>query len=86
MCLQQAHSSLTRTATKYTMRANDFVRLSDRPLKTYAVKIKLKQQGYTNIVDTQIQARTPEMARRILRTQYNNANVIIGQPRQISTH
>jgi hypothetical protein len=63
------------------MRATDFVRLSQRPLNTYAVKIKLKQQGYTNIVDTQVAARTPEMARRILRTQYNNTNVIVGQPR-----
>jgi hypothetical protein len=63
------------------MRATDFVRLSERPLNTYAVKIKLKQQGYTNIVDTQVQARTPEMARKILRTQYNNPNVVVGQPR-----
>jgi len=67
------------------MRANDFVRLSDRPLKTYAVKIKLKQLGYTNIVDTQVQARTPEMARRILRTQYNNPNVVVGQPKELKT-
>jgi hypothetical protein len=67
------------------MRANDFVRLSDRPLKTYAVKIKLKQPGYTNIVDTQVQARTPEMARRILRTQYNNPNVVVGQPKELKT-
>jgi hypothetical protein len=63
------------------MRATDFVRLSERPLNTYAVKIKLKQQGYTNIVDTQVQARTPEMARKILRAQYNNPNVVVGQPR-----
>lgn len=52
-------------------------------LKTYTVKVKLKQIGYTNIVDTTVQARTPEMARRIIRAQYNNRNVIVGQPREI---
>ena len=81
MFLLQARSSQKRIGTKYWMRATDFVRLSERPLNTYAVKIKLKQQGYTNLVDTQVQARTPEMARKILRTQYNNPNVVVGQPR-----
>ena len=83
MLLLLAHSSPTRIGTKYWMRANDFIRLSERPLNTYAVKIKLKQHGYTNIIDTQVQARTPEMARRILRTQYNNKNVVVGQPREL---
>jgi len=67
------------------MRAQEFIRLSERPLKTYAVKLKLKQPGYTNIVDTQVQARTPEMARRILSAQYNNRNVVVGQPRELRT-
>ena len=67
---------------KYRMRAKEFVPLSQRSLKTYAVKLHLRQRGYTNIIDTQVQARNPEMARRILRTQYN-PNVIVGQPREI---
>jgi hypothetical protein len=67
------------------MRAQEFIRLSERPLKTYTVKLKLKQPGYTNIVDTQVQARTPEMARRILSAQYNNRNVVVGQPRELRT-
>ena len=52
-------------------------------LKTYTLKVKLKQPGYTNIIDTTVQARTPEMARSIIRAQYNNRNVIVGQPREI---
>ena len=52
-------------------------------MKTYVVKIKLQQTGYTNIVDTTVMARTPEMARRILRQQYNNKHVVVGQPREL---
>lgn len=54
-------------------------------LKTYAVKLKLQQTGYTNIIDTTVVARTPEMARRVLRQQYNNKHVIVGQPREIKS-
>ena len=72
-------------AINICMRAQDFVPLSQRSLKTFVVKIKLRQRGYTNVVDTQVQARTAEMARRILRAQYNNPNVIIGQPRELRT-
>lgn len=53
------------------------------PLKTYSVKVKLKQSGYTNIIDTTVMARTPEMARRLLRQLYNNRNVIVGQPKEL---
>lgn len=73
------------------MRAKQFIRnnrnyISPQPgLKTYAIKLKLKQPGYTNIIDTTVQARTPEMARRILRAQYNNRHVIVGQPREIKS-
>lgn len=58
------------------MRATEILRL-----KTYAVKLRLPQQGYTNIIDTTVQARNPEMARRILRQQYGDSKVIVGQPR-----
>ena len=64
------------------MRAQDFIN-PVKGLKTYIVKVKLKQPGYTNLIDTTVQARTPEMARRILRSQYNNPNVVVGQPKEI---
>ena len=67
------------------MRVQDLFSTKSPRLKTYAVKVKLKQPGYTNIIDTTVQARTPEMARKILRAQYNNPNVIVGQPKEIKT-
>jgi hypothetical protein len=65
------------------MQAREFIRQQDRPLKSWQVKVKLRHAGYTNIVDTTVQARTAEMARRILRAQYNNSHVQIGQPREL---
>jgi hypothetical protein len=66
------------------MKAQEFLKsLKKSGLKTFAVKIKLRQPGYTNIIDTTVQARNAEMARRILKSQYNNPNVIIGQPREV---
>jgi hypothetical protein len=57
---------------------------SRRPkLRTYAAKVKLRQVGYTNIVDTTIQATNPEMARRLLRQQYGGRSSVISQPREI---
>jgi hypothetical protein len=77
------------------MRAKQFIRntrnqynhpsAAGAGLKTYTMKIKLKQPGYTQIVDTTVQARTPEMARRIIRQQHNNRNVIVGTPREIKS-
>lgn len=52
-------------------------------LKTYAVRLQLKQVGYRNIIDTTVQARNPEMARRLLRQQYGDRTVIVGQPREL---
>lgn len=52
-------------------------------MRTYAVKLKLKQVGYTNLIDTTIMARNPEMARRILRQQYGDQQIIVGQPREL---
>lgn len=65
------------------MRAKDFVHPKSKSLRTFLVQVKLKQQGYSNIINTTIQARTPELARRILRAQYNDRNVIVGQPREL---
>jgi hypothetical protein len=66
------------------MRAQDFIK-TVQGLKTYIVKVKLKQPGYTNIIDTTVQARTHEMARKIIRAQYNNSQVIVGQPKEIKS-
>lgn len=52
-------------------------------LRTYAAKVRLKQPGYENIIDTTVVARNPEMARRLIRQQYGNRNVLVGQPREI---
>lgn len=52
-------------------------------LRTYAVKLNLRNTSYKNIIDTTIQARTPEMARRLLRNMYGERNVIVGQPKEI---
>lgn len=62
------------------MRARELI---GRGLKTYTAKIKLKQPGYVNIIDTTVQARTPEMARRLLRQLYGDRHVIVGQPREL---
>ncbi len=52
-------------------------------MKTYLVRIRLQQTGYTQHMDTTVQARNPEQARRMIRMQYNNKNVIVGQPREL---
>lgn len=31
-------------------------------LRTFALRVRLPQQGYSNIIDLTVQARTPEMA------------------------
>jgi hypothetical protein len=67
------------------MRAQDFIPSKRTQLRTYQVRIKLKQPGYVQQVDTTVQARNPEQARHILRAQYNNRNVLVGQPREIKT-
>jgi len=65
------------------MKVKDLLPGTGTSLKTYEVRLKLKQIGYTNIINATVQARTPEMARRIIRAQYNDRNVIVGQPREI---
>jgi hypothetical protein len=54
-------------------------------LKTFRVKLRLRQPGYTQHMDSTVQARNPEQARRIIRAQYNDRSIIVGQPRLIST-
>ena len=67
------------------MRYDDFKPQKKPIMKTYAVKLKLRHLGHTNIIDTTVVARTPEMARRILRQQYDNKHVIVGQPKEIKS-
>ena len=62
------------------MRAQEFA----RKLQTFAVKIRLPQQGYTQHMDTTVQARNAEQARRIIRGQYGSRTVLVGQPRRIT--
>jgi len=57
--------------------------LEVRSLKTYLVKLRLRQTGYVQHMNTTVQARTPEMARRIIRAQYGHQSAIVGQPREI---
>lgn len=64
------------------MRASEIIRRKSK-MKTYQARVKLKQPGYTNIIDATVQARNPEMARRLLRQQYGDSNVLVGQPREM---
>lgn len=68
------------------MRAKDFIKFPGGGLKNFAVRLRLKQQGYVQQIDTTIQARTANQARQIIRAQYNNNNVLVGQPKEIKTH
>ncbi len=65
------------------MRASDFLSHGAR-LKTYVVRVKLQQTGYTQQMDTTVMARNPEQARRIIRQQYDSKNIIVGQPRELA--
>ena len=65
------------------MRAREITRKTNRA-KQYLVKVKLTSQpGKVNIVDTIVYATTPHWARKIVRAQYNNRDVIVGQPKEI---
>jgi hypothetical protein len=61
------------------------ITLPKTKLKTYVVKLKLKSIGYTQILDTTVQAVNPQMARKIIANQYDSTHVLIGQPREIKS-
>ena len=61
------------------MRAQDL----SRQLKTFAVRIRLPQKGYTVQMDTVVQARNPEMARRMIANLYGGKTVLVHAPRLI---
>jgi len=65
------------------MRAQDFLSHTAR-MKTYVVRLRLKQRGYTQHMDTTVMARNPEQARRLIRQQYGDRNIIVGQPRELA--
>lgn len=55
-------------------------------MRTYQVRIQFRQpSGVMQQMDTTVQARNPEMARRMLRAQYSNPRVLVGQPKEIKT-
>jgi len=52
-------------------------------MRTYAMRVRLPQKGYSNIIDLTVQARTPEMARRLVTNLYGPAHKILSHPREI---
>jgi hypothetical protein len=55
-------------------------------INTYLVRIRLPQVAGNKIhMDTTVQARTPEMARRMIRALYGDRTVLVTQPRLIKT-
>jgi hypothetical protein len=62
------------------MRASE---ITKKQLKTFVVKIKLRQISGTTTVDTTIMARNPEQARQLLRKQYGDRSIVVGQPREL---
>lgn len=65
------------------MRAQEFTNRAANNLRTYLVRLKLRQKGYSQYMDTMVQARNQDQARKILRAQYDSRNVIIGNPREL---
>lgn len=59
------------------------IALPKTKMKTYLVRLKLKSVGYTQILDTTVQAVSPQMARKLIANQYDSTHVLIGQPREI---
>lgn len=64
------------------MRAKDFLSTGAQ-LKTYVIRIRSRQSGYVQQMDTTVQARNPEQARRLIRQQYDDRNIIVGQPKEL---
>jgi hypothetical protein len=61
------------------------IALPKTKMKTYVVRLKLRSPGYTQILDTTVQAVSPQMARKIIANQYDSTHVMIGQPREIKS-
>jgi hypothetical protein len=65
------------------MRAREFTNRTANQLRTFLVRLKLRQKGYSQYMDTMVQARNQDQARKILRAQYDSRNVVIGNPREL---
>lgn len=50
--------------------------------KFFTAKVKIKQPGYSQLIDTTINAKTKDLARRLLQAQYGS-NSIIGTIKEI---
>lgn len=66
------------------MRLSEFKLPPSQQTKTYAIKLKIKQVGGNiQMIDTTIMARTPELARRMIKQLYGDKHIIVGQPREL---
>ena len=63
------------------MRAREILPHWQRGLRTYRVRLKLPQSRGHMQMWTTVQARNPDQARRIIRAQYGNTDVMVGNPR-----
>lgn len=59
------------------MRAREF----DQGFNVYAARVKVKNPGYTMGIDVAIFAKSPIMARLLLKAQYGNDAVVTGVSR-----
>lgn len=60
------------------MRASQFL---PAKMKLYQVRVKVKQKGYTQMIDTTITAPNPDLARRLVRDQFG-ADAIVGNVKE----
>lgn len=63
------------------MRAREIIPGLPRGLNTYRVRLRLRQPGNDMLMWTTVQARNQDQARRIVRGQYGDRNVIVGNPK-----
>ena len=65
------------------MRAREILPHWQRGPNTYRMRLNLDQGGNRMQMWTTVQARNPDQARRIVRAQYGNSRVTIGNPRLV---
>jgi hypothetical protein len=47
-----------------------------KQFKFFKAKVKIKQHGYSQLIDTTINAKDREMARRLLKAQYGATSIV----------
>lgn len=67
------------------MRALEITGPVGRHLRPFLIRLRLKQPGYTQLVNTTVMARNADQARKIVRAQYGDRHVIVGNPREIKS-